>query len=176
MRDGCGIPALRAWSLFRIASNQGAHWAMSTPTKKPGQNIVSEIATPALEVGIMPMDLGVRAKLSVMMFLQYFVWGVWFVTMGTYLSKSLHFQDDQLGWAYAASPIGAMLAPFFVGMIADRFFATQRILAVLHFAGGLVLFAAAQAEQFSHFFPLILVYFFCYMPTLALTNSISFRH
>ncbi|HTM54549.1 MAG TPA: nucleoside permease [Pirellulales bacterium] len=149
---------------------------MSAPTRSARNEGVNEATAPAMEVGIMPMDLGVRAKLSVMMFLQYFVWGVWFVTMGTYLSKTLRFQDDQLGWAYAASPIGAMVAPFFVGMIADRFFATQRILAVLHFAGGLVLFAAAQAEQFSQFFPLILLYFFCYMPTLALTNSISFRH
>jgi len=149
---------------------------MSAPTRSARNQGVNEAAAPAMEVGIMPMDLGVRAKLSVMMFLQYFVWGVWFVTMGTYLSKTLHFQDDQLGWAYAASPIGAMVAPFFVGMIADRFFATQRILAVLHFAGGLVLFAAAQAEEFSQFLPLILLYFFCYMPTLALTNSISFRH
>jgi hypothetical protein len=122
------------------------------------------------------MDLDVRAKLSVMMFLQYFVWGVWFVTMGTYLSTALKFPDDQLGWAYAASPIGAMIAPFFVGMIADRFFATQHILAVLHFMGAILLVAASQVEQFSAFFPIILLYFLCYMPTLALTNSISFRH
>jgi nucleoside transporter len=149
---------------------------MSTPTKKPGQNIVSEIATPALEVGVVPMDLGVRAKLSVMMFLQYFVWGVWFVTMGTYLSTAHKFPDDHLGWVYAASPIGAMIAPFFVGMIADRFFATQHILAVLHLVGGLLLYVASQAGQFSMFFPVILLYFMCYMPTLALTNSISFAH
>jgi nucleoside transporter len=137
---------------------------------------MNEAAAPAMEVGIVPMDLDVRAKLSVMMFLQYFVWGVWFVTMGTYLSTALKFPDDQLGWAYAASPIGAMIAPFFVGMIADRFFATQHILAVLHFMGAILLVAASQVEQFSAFFPIILLYFLCYMPTLALTNSISFRH
>ncbi len=95
----------------------------------------SEIATPAGEVGIIPMDLTVRMKLSVMMFLQYFVWGAWFVSMGSYISNSLGFSDPQKGLIYATSPIGAMVAPFFVGMIADRFFATQRILAVLHLVG-----------------------------------------
>jgi nucleoside transporter len=138
--------------------------------------IRSEITTPAGEVGIVPMDLTIRAKLSVMMFLQYFAWGAWYVTMGTYLSKGLSFPDDQLGWAYASSPIGAMIAPFFVGMIADRFFATQKILAVLHLAGAALLLAAAYVNTFSAFFPIILLYFICYMPTLALTNSISFSH
>ena len=117
---------------------------MPTPTQKPGEATRSEIMTPAAEVGIVPMDLTIRAKLSIMMFLQYFAWGAWFVTMGTYLSKSLECPDDQLGWAYAASPIGAMIAPFFVGMIADRFFATQHILAALHLLGAVLLFVAAS--------------------------------
>jgi nucleoside transporter len=149
---------------------------MASPAKNPHQNVRSEITTPAQEVGVVPMDVGVRAKLSVMMFLQYFAWGSWFVTMGTYLSTGLKFPDDQLGWAYSASPIGAMIAPFFVGMIADRFFATQHILAALHLSGAILLLVASQVTQFSLFFPVILIYFLCYMPTLALTNSISFAH
>jgi nucleoside transporter len=124
----------------------------------------------------MPMDLTVRTKLSVMMFLQYFVWGAWFVTMGNYLVERLNSTGEQLSWAYATSPIGAIVAPFFVGMIADRFFATQRILAVLHLAGAALLVAVASAGSFTLFFPLLLVYFLCYQPTLALTNSISFRN
>lgn len=149
---------------------------MATPTKNPNEGLMSEITTPAAEVGVVPMDIGIRAKLSIMMFLQYFTWGAWYVTMGTYLSTALGFPDDELGWAYAASPIGAMIAPFFVGMIADRFFATQHILAVLHLVGGILLFAASQVDVFAEFFPVIMLYFLCYMPTLALTNSISFSH
>jgi len=146
------------------------------PVNKPGEPAISEITTPAAEVGIVPMDLGIRTKLSIMMFLQYFTWGVWFVTLGTYLSQTLKFPDDRINLAYAASPIGAMIAPFFVGMIADRFFATQHILAALHLVGAVLLFSATQVDTFTSFFPLILLYFLCYMPTLALTNSISFSH
>jgi nucleoside transporter len=149
---------------------------MSTPTRNQSDNIISEIATPAGEVGVVPLELELRTRLSIMMFLQYFTWGAWYVTLGTYLSTGLGFSDDQLGWAYATSPIGAMIAPFFVGMIADRFFATQKILAALHVVGAVLLFASAQVVTFSAFFPLILLYFLCYMPTLALTNSISFSH
>jgi len=133
-----------------------------TPASKPGEPAISEIATPAAEVGIVPMDLGIRTKLSIMMFLQYFTWGVWFVTLGTYLSQTLKFPDDRINLAYAASPIGAMIAPFFVGMIADRFFATQHILAVLHLVGAVLLFGATQVDTFTAFFPLILLYFLCY--------------
>ncbi len=149
---------------------------MSTPTQKPADATRSEITTPAGEVGIVPMDLTIRTKLSIMMFLQYFAWGAWFVSMGGYVSRTLGFTGTQQGWVYAASPIGAMVAPFFVGMIADRFFATQRILAALHLAGGVTLFAISMVESYDGFFPLMLVFFLCYMPTLALTNSLSFSH
>jgi len=136
----------------------------------------SEVATPAGEVGIMPMDFSVRMRLSVMMFLQYFVWGAWFVSMGSYLSSVLNFSDPQKGFIYSTSPIGAMIAPFFVGMVADRFFATQKILSALHLVGGLLLIAISMATSYSVFMPLMVLFFLCYMPTLPLTNSLSFSH
>lgn len=129
----------------------------------------------------------VRARLSGMMFLQYFVWGGWGVAAGGYLgSKAVGFSGAQIGWIYSTTAIGAMISPLFVGYIADRFFATERILAALHLFGGALLLAAAwivtPAESGGNqtaFMPLMVVmiaYALCYMPTLALTNSISFMN
>jgi nucleoside transporter len=121
------------------------------------------------------MSSGVRILLSVMMFLQYFVWGSWFVTLGTFLSKGLSFDGGQIGWCYAAMPIAAIISPFIVGMFADRFFATERILAVLHLAGAGLLYLASQQTTFANMIALLLAYALTYMPTLALTNSLSFE-
>src|SRR5262245_32962222 len=112
------------------------------------------------------MNLNVRLKLSTLMFLQYFVWGAWYVTMGTWLGESLRFSGEQTGLAGGTTAVGAMISPFFVGMIADRFLATEKILAALHVVGGVILFFASTQDAFGPFYLVLLAYTLCYMPTL----------
>ena len=121
------------------------------------------------------MTPSTRLKLSALMFLQYFVWGAWYVTMGTWLGETLHFSGEQIGLAAGTTALAAMISPFFVGMVADRFMPTERILAALHVLGGVILFVAASQTSFKGVYIGLLVYTLCYMPTLALSNSLSFR-
>lgn len=117
----------------------------------------------------------VFTKLSLMMLLEYFIWGSWYVTMGTYMSTFLQSSGVQIGAAYSALAIATMISPFFVGMVADRFFAAQKIMGVLHVVGAALLYLATQITGNTAFYWVILVYSLLYMPTIALSNSIAFQ-
>ncbi len=121
------------------------------------------------------MNFSVKVRLSVMMFLEFFIWGAWFVTLGTYLLKNLHTTGTEVGVAFLTQSIGAIVAPFIIGLIADKFFSAQKILGVLHIIGAVLLWLASSAPNFAAFYPYVLIYMIIYMPTLALVNSISFR-
>lgn len=120
------------------------------------------------------MNSGVFSKLSVMMFLEYFVWGAWYVTMGTYMSTFLQSSGIQIGAAYSALAIATMISPFFIGMVADRFFAAQKIMGILHLVGAGLLYVSTSIENNTAFYWIILAYSLMYMPTIALSNSIAF--
>ncbi len=114
-------------------------------------------------------------QLSLMMFLEYFIWGSWYVTMSTYMGNNLNSSGIQIGAAYSALAIATMISPFIVGLIADRFFAAQRIMGVLHLLGAALLFLATTVTLNGPFYWIILVYSLLYMPTIALSNSIAFN-
>ncbi|OUV49480.1 MAG: MFS transporter [Flavobacteriaceae bacterium TMED116] len=121
------------------------------------------------------MNSKIKLQLSSMMFLEFFIWGGWFVTMGTFLSQSFNASGFQLATAYETQSIGAIIAPFIIGLIADRYFSAQKILGFLHLVGALLLYLAGSSNSFISFYPFILMYMILYMPTLALVNSVAFR-
>jgi nucleoside transporter len=125
--------------------------------------------------GVLEWAPDMKSRLGLMMFLQFFVWGGWFVTMGSYLGATLSASGAQIALAYSTQSWGAIVAPFIFGLVADRYFNAERVLAVIHLAGGALLILLARQGTFAGFMPLLLVYMILYMPTLALVNSISFR-
>ena len=121
------------------------------------------------------MNFKVSVQLSLLMFFQFFIWGAWFVTMGTFLSQVFNSTGSELSLAYETQSIGAIIAPFIIGLIADKYFAAQKVLGTIHLFGAFLLYNAGVSENFSHFYPYILIYMLLYMPTLALANSVAFR-
>ena len=117
----------------------------------------------------------VKFQLSLMMFLQFFIWGGWFVTLGTFLGNNLNATGGQIAMAFSTQSWGAIIAPVFIGLIADRFFNAEKILGFLHLLGGGLLYLMSITEDFSVFYPYVFVYMLLYMPTLALVNSVSFN-
>jgi nucleoside transporter len=122
------------------------------------------------------MPFSIRARLSAMMFLNYVIWGAWYVTLSTYLTNALHFTGTQAGAVFGTTALASMISPFFVGLIADRYLPTERVLSALHFIGAILLWRVASAQTFGAVYGLLLAYCLCYFPTIALTNSLTLQH
>ena len=121
------------------------------------------------------MKSGTRIQLSIMMFLEFFIWGIWFVPLGTFLATNLKATGLETANVFSTQSYGAIIAPFIIGMIADKYFNAERILGVLHLIGGALMFMMFRSENVGTFFPFALAYMIGFMPTLALVNSVSFR-
>lgn len=121
------------------------------------------------------MNGKVRVQLSIMMFLEFFIWGAWVVTLSSYLGKGLGFEDLHIGRAYSTTAWAAILSPFFVGMVADRFFPAQVVLGIMHLLGAVLMYIVSTITDPMLFFWVLLAYALCYMPTLALVNAIAFN-
>ncbi|HMB65064.1 MAG TPA: nucleoside permease [Eudoraea sp.] len=121
------------------------------------------------------MNKKTQVQLSLMMFLEFFIWGGWFVTLGTFLGDNLRASGAESAMAFSTQSWGAIIAPFIIGMIADRYFNAERILGVLHLAGAVLMYQMYTSVDFAGFYPYVLGYMIIYMPTLALVNSISFN-
>lgn len=121
------------------------------------------------------MPLSIRLRLSFMMFLNYVIWGAWYVTIGTYLTATLKFSGAETGAVFGTTALACMISPFFVGLFADRFFASERVLAVLHLVGAALLYLVTHATSFSAVYGIMLAYCLCYFPTISLTNSLALR-
>lgn len=121
------------------------------------------------------MKITTRSQLSLMMFLNFFIWGGWFVTLGTYLFNNLNATGSQIGSVFSTQSWGAIIAPFIIGLIADRYFNAEKILGILHIAGAILMYQMYRATGMTDFYPYVLAYMILYMPTLALVNSIAFN-
>ena len=121
------------------------------------------------------MPISLKARLCLMMFLNLVIWGSWYVTLNTYLTVTLKFSGTQAGAVFGTTALASMISPFFIGLIADRFFATEKVLAALHLIGAILLYLVTRVTDFATVYALMLVYCMCYFPTIALTNSLTFR-
>ncbi|WP_448102994.1 MFS transporter [Luteibacter jiangsuensis] len=115
-------------------------------------------------------------RLRTMMLFEFGIWGAWYVTVGTWLGKTLHFTGTEIGAVAGTTAVGAIISPLFVGLLADRLFDTRRVLTLLHLLGAVLLAIAAQQTTFVAVYVPLLAYSLCYMPTLALTASLAMRH
>src|SRR5436305_6805439 len=121
------------------------------------------------------MKFTTRIQLSFMMFLNFFIWGAWFVTLGTFLNYNLHANGTQSGDVFSTQSWGAIIAPFIVGLIADRYINAEKILGVLHLIGAALMYQMYRSASVDVFYPYVLIYMILFMPTLALVNSVSFN-
>ena len=121
------------------------------------------------------MNPTIRIKLSFMMFLEFFIWGSWFVTLGTFLPNNLKALGPEIGAVFSTQSWGAIIAPFIIGLIADKYFNAEKILGVLHIIGAILMYQMYNATDIALFYPYVLGYMIVYMPTLALVNSVSFN-
>src|SRR5215213_5146715 len=121
------------------------------------------------------MKLTTRLQLSAMMFLNFFIWGGWFVTLGTFLSNNLKATGGQTASVFSTQSWGAIIAPFIIGLIADRYINAEKILGALHILGAILMYQLYNANDIGSFYPYVLGYMIIYMPTLALVNSVSFN-
>ena len=121
------------------------------------------------------MNTTIRLKLSIMMFLEFFIWGAWFVTLGTFLGNNLHASGSETASIFSTQSWGAIIAPFIIGLIADRYFNAEKILGILHLVGAFLMYQMYQSDEVGVFYTYVLSYMILYMPTLALVNSVSFN-
>ena len=121
------------------------------------------------------MPISLKARLCLMMFLNYVIWGSWYVTLNTYLTVTLKFSGTEAGAVFGTTALASMITPFFIGLIADRFFATEKVLAALHLMGAVILYFITRATDFASVYALVLLYCLCYFPTIGLTNSLTLR-
>ena len=119
------------------------------------------------------MNTTTRIKLSIMMFLEFFIWGAWFVTLGTFLGNNLSASGSETAAVFSTQSWGAIIAPFIIGLIADRYFNAEKILGILHLVGAFLMYQMYQSEEVGMFYTYVLSYMILYMPTLALVNSVS---
>src|SRR5579862_5139517 len=119
------------------------------------------------------MPFSIRFRLSFMMFLNYVIWGAWYVTIGTYLTATLKFTGTETGAIFGTTALACMVSPFFVGLFADRFFASERVLAVLHLIGAVLLYLVTTVSSFGAVYGIMFAYCLCYFPTINLTNSLT---